>query len=146
MLAISLMRGQNLDRLLPADRLAAMSGEEHIDFLLDLAQDSDVVPPGADRHYLATMLGFWSANLRLYHRYEQRPLRGGITLICGADEDAADFDGWRALGLASDALHVVAGDHFSMGTEPLVAGLAEVIGHVLAESERDLPGPIGDRP
>ena len=146
MLAISLLQGQHHDALIPAARLAAMNDEEHVDYLLDLVKGTDAVPPGADRHYLATMLGLWSANLRLYHRYEQRPIRSGITLIRSAAEDAADFDGWRDLGLAPDALHVVPGDHFSMGTEPLAAVLAEVVGRVLAESVRDLPGPIGERP
>ncbi|HEV2348031.1 MAG TPA: amino acid adenylation domain-containing protein [Actinocrinis sp.] len=136
-LALNLVWNFEEDRKSPGE-LAAMSDEEHLDYLLELARRGGYLPAESGRERIAEVVDLWVANLKLMWRYRPTPLAGPLTLIRASEpnpELAANpalfeaWHGWAGSGLRTAA---AAGNHYTMMREPHDAGLAGTISTLLA--------------
>ncbi|MEV4892005.1 amino acid adenylation domain-containing protein [Nonomuraea sp. NPDC055795] len=118
--------------LKPLDELSAMSDEDHLTYLVELARGGDYLPPDSGREQVNTFLELWTANLRLMWRYRPTPMRGTLTLIRAAEEEPSLFDTWRPLASKGLEVRVVPGNHYTMMREPRIADLALAVNDHLA--------------
>ncbi len=121
-----------------AEELRGLTEEEHLDYLLSLARESDYLPPDAGREQMQAAFDLWTANLRFMWRYRPTPLAGKLTLIkARTDNPAVEggaelFERWRDLAGEGLDVHMVDGNHYTIMREPLIDGVAAVINEHLA--------------
>ncbi|MFB7917448.1 amino acid adenylation domain-containing protein [Streptomyces sp. NPDC056061] len=128
------------DRLRTADELRALTPEEHLDYLLELARASDYLPPDAGREQIGQVLDLWLANLRLLWNFRPTPLKGRVTLLRAAEEEHDLAASWRELTGQRVDVRTVPGNHYTMMRHPHVAKLAEVLDEVVGGSDGTASG------
>ncbi|GAA2220110.1 amino acid adenylation domain-containing protein [Nonomuraea monospora] len=127
-----------IDGLLRPD-LAALTSDERLDHLLDVACEHGVLPAGAGRTELGHLLRVYGNNIRAVEAYLDEFTPGElpdhpVVLYRPIEELAGGQDagfGWPALVADRLTVEVVSGDHHSVMRAPAVSALAGRIGTLL---------------
>ncbi|WP_187415117.1 non-ribosomal peptide synthetase [Nonomuraea sp. PA05] len=119
--------------------LAALTSDQRLDHLLDVACEHGVLPAGAGRTELGHLLRVYSNNIRAVEAYLDEFTPGDlpdhpVVLYRPIEELAGGQDagfGWPALVADRLTVEVVGGDHHSVMRAPAVSALAGRIGTLL---------------
>ncbi|PMB02573.1 hypothetical protein CEN49_25260 [Fischerella thermalis CCMEE 5273] len=114
------------------DRLRAMSDEEHIDYLVELAGKGSDVSMDASYEQLQDALHLWMANLQLVWKYQPEMYAGRLTCIQPA-EKGVDMTGWNRWASEGAQFFRGKGNHYTMIRPPHLQPLAEQIRSILAQ-------------
>jgi amino acid adenylation domain-containing protein len=130
-----------------AQDLRALSPDGQMARVLDALVRADLVPASAGLSLLSSILAAQKASERAASRYRPGRFDGPVTLLRAGDlhpDDARRIPaalladpalGWGAFADGGIQVHMVAGDHLSMLTEPLVEGLADALRSCLDAAE-----------
>jgi thioesterase domain-containing protein len=115
----------------PANRDEALrsSLDQQLHYILEQAQQADIIPAGAAVRDIRQLFETYAANVRALAQYVAAPYHGHLTLLVAtqeADEAVDDVaPAWSAVAAEGITIHTIVADHYSILRRPGVAELAE---------------------
>jgi thioesterase domain-containing protein len=103
--------------------LSHLQPDEQLAYLLDRLKEAQVVPDDTDIAQPRRYIQVNEAHGSCLRKYRPQPYAGRITLLQSTD-GAHDPSVWTPFSAKPVEVHIVAGDHVSMVTEPYVTTLA----------------------
>lgn len=128
--------GLSLEQLrVSPDELLLLNPQQQLAYVLELARESNVLPPDIELSQIERLYHAFKTNVRAMMNYmPPKPLTGQITLFKAEEtlEEQGDSQGsWEDFVQEGVELVKVPGNHFTMMRTPHVKALAESLAHCL---------------
>jgi amino acid adenylation domain-containing protein len=126
------------DLVVSAETLVALEPKQRLQYVLDQARSTGLLPPDIGEREISTYLNVFTASLRAMQAYQPHPYAGRVMLFRAGDrplDAAGETLGWEALAADGVSLRVIPGDHYTIVRQPHVATLANQLRACLDEAQ-----------